>query len=275
MEENLEKIATIHYENFPVGSWFVPKKMREPIHLIYAFARVADDIADEGNRPTEERLQLLENWEKAFRAKGLGKGNSLFFKKLWDQIENFHLPEQYFLDLLIAFKQDSANPHYRTFSELEEYCRYSANPIGRLLLVLFQSSNELHNRYSDSICTALQLTNFWQDISVDTLRNRIYIPLNELERCGLDIPDLRSSGESSQFSNLIHRYVDHTRELFQQGKPLLGLVHKDFQFELKLIWHGGMRILEKIEILEYDTRRIRPTLTAIDLLRIFSRALRT
>jgi len=262
--DSLSKLAQTHYENFPVGSWFIPKKYREVIHLVYAFARVADDIADEGSESSAERIERLNEWERMLLHSVKGEPTSEFFSRLADSVERFHLSVHHFQNLLAAFRKDSENDTYETFDDVVEYCKYSANPIGRLMLEIFNCSNEHTIEMSDNICTALQLTNFWQDISVDTRRNRFYIPLVELKAHGLRLNDLRNRDNSSSFLRLMKLQIERTEKLFEKGKQLFHHVPKDFKFELKMIWHGGMCILEKIKRMNYDTRVARPILTGRD-----------
>jgi squalene synthase HpnC len=273
MPNSLHLLAKKHYENFPVGSVFIKKQFREPIHLIYAFARVADDISDEGTMSVAERLTKLNRWEMLLVNARDGKPEGDFFASLSDVMHRFKIPLQLFTDLLHAFKKDAENPVYSSFSEVLEYCTYSANPIGRMLLKIFDCSNEQTERYSDAICTALQLTNFYQDISIDTGRNRLYIAREELDRFHITRDDLRTGTKNDKFAGLMKEKVVWTKTLFESGKPLVTQVRKDFQFELKLIWLGGMRILEKIEALQYDTRSVRPQLTGRDNISIFFKAL--
>lgn len=266
-------LAKIHYENFPVGSWMIPKQYREPIHLIYTYARVADDIADEGTLHIEERIGKLDEWQEQLYGAISGKSNDQFFIKLAETIRFHNLSIELFDDLLIAFRKDASNPIYETFDEVLEYCRYSANPIGRLLLQLFRCSNEQTVILSDMICTALQLSNFWQDISVDTRRNRFYISQSDMKKFNLRMSDLSSDSNSKEFCSMMKMQVEHTKKMFIEGKPLIQMVSKDFRFELKLIWNGGMRILEKIEAMDFDTRSKRPKLTLIDTSLIFLRSI--
>ncbi len=274
MRNSIENIAKTHYENFPVGSILLPKQFRDEIHLIYTFARVADDLADEGAMKPEERIERIDQWQTKLHNAIRGKNSDKFFTKLAKAIQKHNLSVQLLDDMLVAFRQDAVNVQYDTFDDLLEYCRYSANPVGRLILQIFECSNEKTNRFSNYICTALQLTNFWQDISVDTRRNRFYIPQSELRHFGLQNSDMRSEGKKEIFRALMKIQIDRTRNLFEDGKPLFLMVAKDFRFELKLTWHGGMRILQKIEALDFDTRLHRPTLTSFDKIVIMFRAMK-
>lgn len=274
MDGRLHQLARTHYENFPVGSRFIPSRYREAVHLVYAFARVADDIADEGTMDCSERIQKLTEWELLLEDSLNGTAADEFFSGLASVIRRYRIPEQHFRDLISAFKQDSGNPAYQTFNEIIDYCSRSAIPVGRIMLKIFDTSDSRTEILSDHICTALQLTNFLQDISVDTRRNRFYIPAKELTDCGLDRHDLAGKDKKDAMVRLMKFQVERTRQMFGQGKELFSLVHKDLRFELKLIWHGGMRILEKIEALGYDTRHVRPSLTLFDSILIAVRAMR-
>lgn len=272
MQKSIENIAKTHYENFPIGSFLIPNRYREPIHLVYTFARVADDFADEGRMSVVERMEKLNEWQQYLHNAISGESPLELFNKLTFVIKEFQIPLQLFDDLLIAFKRDASNPEYQDFNEVLDYCRFSANPIGQILLHIFDCSTDEANRLSDSICTALQLTNFWQDISVDTRRNRIYIPKADFLSFNVQASDLESMTNEKAFRELMQMQVDRTRNLFEKGKPLFLLVNKHFRFELQLIWHGGMRILEKIESLNFDTRNKRPTLNLFDKLLIVARS---
>lgn len=273
MSHPFEKLAQQHYENFPVGSFFIPKRYRRPIHLIYAFSRVADDIADEGNMLPETRIASLDAWERSLERALHGETEDDFFAELAAVVREFDLSPQLLKDLLIAFRKDSSNPRYGTFDELLEYCRYSANPIGRLLLQIFKCSTETTEKYSDSICTALQLANFWQDISVDTGKDRFYISRSELTTFGLSENDVTSSTRQDAFRDLMKHLVERTEALLIEGKPLLDVTPKELRFEMRLIWYGGMTILRKIKGMQYDTRSLRPALTIADKASIFFKAL--
>jgi len=259
----LQVIAEKHYENFPVGSFFLPKDLREPIRLIYAFARAADDIADEGNDSRETRSQRLDDWEGEFRrGVATGKG-TVFFRQLAEVVIKYSIPQSLFIDLITAFRMDAGGKDYTTFEDLLFYCRHSANPVGRILLHIFGCANDETCRLSDSICTALQLTNFWQDLSIDIKRNRVYIPRVDFERFGLTPEDLRNT-ETDATGQLLKFQVDRTKKIFMDGRPLFRLIDKRFAFELKLTYHGGMRILEKLESPNCDALHRRPVLSGFD-----------
>ncbi|MDD8017175.1 MAG: squalene synthase HpnC [Bacteroidota bacterium] len=273
MADELLQLAAKHYENFPVGSVFIPRKYRTPIHLIYAFVRVADDIADEGSLNSQERIEKLNGWGSLLQQAIQGRPSDGFFEKLAAVIATHELPVQLFEDLLTAFRKDAENVLYQSFDDVLDYCTYSANPIGRLLLKIFHCSNEETERLSDDICTALQLTNFWQDISVDTRRNRFYIARDEFQQYRLSLIDLYSDMHKDRFVELMKYKIEWTKNLFESGKPLFHAVPKSFRYELKLTWHGGMRVLKKIEEQGYDTRLLRPKLETKDKLLIAAQSL--
>jgi squalene synthase HpnC len=263
----LTLLASEHYENFPVGSFFLPSRLRRPIHLIYAFARVADDIADEGNLPEATRIQLLDAWESSLLRAIAGESVDPFFSELAGAVSRHALTPGHFCDLIAAFRMDARSTRYRTFGDLLIYCRHSANPIGRLLLELFGGATEDSLAASDALCTALQLTNFWQDLSVDTQRERLYIPMEDLERFGC--VGLQSG---QHLRRLVEFQVRRTREIFRTGRALIALAPRALRIEAALTWHGGMRILEKIESQNYDCMRQRPALSLGDKIFIFARA---
>jgi squalene synthase HpnC len=274
MTDRLQQLAQTHYENFPVGSRFIPSRYRPAVHLVYAFARVADDIADEGTMDAAERVRKLTAWESLLLEAVNGSGSDEFFSGLASVIRQYQIPVRHFCDLISAFKQDASSPLYESFDEISDYCRRSANPVGRIMLKIFGSSDPVTEQLSDKICTALQLANFLQDISVDTRRNRFYISTKEMDEFGLVYPDLAGTGKQEAVNRLMRSQVERASVLFEQGKEIFNLVHRDLRFELKLIWHGGMRILEKIAAQGYDTRHARPAVTTFDTICIVLRAMR-
>jgi squalene synthase HpnC len=267
------KIALEHYENFPVGSWLIPKEKRKYVHAIYAFARTADDFADEQRYREDERMQLLIDWEKRLDECISGSPSHPVFIAVKEAIERFNIPDALFKDLITAFKMDTINKRYKTMSDVLNYCHYSANPVGRIVLHMFEYKDPELHRLSDFICTALQLANFWQDIAIDINKDRIYIPLEDMERFGYTVSDLKSQALNDSFRNLLCREVEFTRALFKKGWPLCTSVGKDLSFELRTVWSGGMKILEKIEQNGYDIFNKRPVISTIDKIRILLRAL--
>ena len=267
-----EQIARSHYENFPVASWFVPKEIRKYIWAIYAFARIADDYADEPGYTLAERMDNLFQWEQYLDECYNGNPTHRVFAALADTVERFQIPVELFQNLLTAFRSDVTVKRYATYEEVLEYCCNSANPIGRLVLLLFNYRSETMMELSDHICTALQLTNFWQDISLDLQKDRIYLPLEDLEEFAYSEQDLLDRKFDSRFSKLMAFQVQRTAELFVDGKPLLSRIGKDLSLELRLTWNGGTRILQKIHKQDYNVLIQRPALTTVDKLGLLFRS---
>lgn len=267
------RITNAHYENFPVASLFLPEEKRPYIQAIYAFSRTADDFADELDRPPEARLELLDDWEAKLRRCFEGDADHPVFVALQETRQNLDLPIEPFIDLLKAFKQDVTQRRYDSFDDLLEYCRCSANPVGRLVLMIFGYRREDLLKLSDHICTALQLTNFWQDVAVDCGKDRLYVPLNELQRFGYSEEKWKNHVSDTALRELMKYQVERTRELFYRGAPLPALVERDLRLELKLVWFGGMAILKKLERNRYNVFNRRPTLNALDKLMVLLRGL--
>jgi phytoene synthase len=262
--EYCEQIARRHYENFPVASLVLPRAMRPSVAALYAFARTADDFADEGERSASERLQLLSDWQTQLDECYRGNSTHPIFVALGEVIRQKAIPKQLLTDLLTAFTMDVTKHRYHTFDELLFYCRHSANPVGRLVLHLFDDASERNCLLSDNICTGLQLANFWQDVSVDIQKNRIYFPLEDRERFGYTEHDLHRRVCNDAFRNLMKFEVERTRQLFDAGKPLLREATAALQFELRLTWLGGMKILEKITRDDYNVFAHRPMISVGD-----------
>jgi phytoene synthase len=278
-----ERVARSHYENFPVGSALIPRRLRKHVYSIYAFARIADDFADEAYGTScnpsykhsykedisqHERLGLLDRWHRMLTEASQGRPEHPVFVALAETQREFDLPASLFEDLLSAFSQDVTVRRYESFSELLDYCRRSANPIGRLILLLFGHRETQYHEWSDDICTALQLANHWQDVAVDLDKDRIYLPDEDLRRFDLSADDLGKRRLSENFRRLMKFEVDRTREIFHTGKPLCMAVKGRLGLELRAVWSGGMRILERIEQNDYDVFSRRPVITASDKLRI-------
>jgi squalene synthase HpnC len=255
-------IARRHYENFPVASVFIPRDLRPHVAAIYAFARGADDMADEGSDPPSARLERLKDWEARLDACFRGEPDHPVFVALADTVRRFGIPRKPLADLLTAFRMDVTQTRYGQFEHLMEYCRHSANPIGHLVLYIFREMREAHLGLSDRICTALQLTNFWQDLSLDWRRGRLYLPLEDLARFGYTEDDLQKAVVDDRFRRLMEFEVSRTREIFAAGKGLLHRVGGSLQFELLLTYRGGMAILDGIEKQGYDVLSCRPVLSA-------------
>lgn len=259
-----ERLTYDHYENFPVASLFIPKDKRRYVCVIYSFARIADDYADEPGLTPAERIESMNEWEEQLLDCYRGHAEHPVFVALRETVDRFEIPIELFRNLLHAFRSDVTTHRYETFEDVLEYCEHSANPVGRLMLLLFNYRSEAMMQQSDFICTALQLTNFWQDVSVDLEKDRVYIPLDDIREFGYSEEELFDRTVNRTFRDLICYQVDRTREMFREGKPLLLEVGKDIAMELKLTWNGGMKILKKIERVDYDVLHRRPTLALGD-----------
>lgn len=273
-----ERMARAHYENFPVGSLLAPKDRRKHVYSIYAFARTADDFADEGYETGELteslRLAALDDWERKLEDCFRGRADHPVFIALAETVRELRLPIQLFRDLLSAFKQDVVKRRYADFDEVIDYCARSANPVGRLILLLFNYREERLAELSDCICTALQLTNFWQDVEVDIRKDRIYLPQDEMVRFGVSVDDLLEKRFSERFAALLKFQVGRTWELFNRGRSLPNLVKGRLGVELRLTWLGGTRILKRIEEMGYDTLNARPKLSTADKISLLVNAFR-
>jgi hydroxysqualene synthase len=259
-----ERLARDHYENFPVASLFVPKEKRQHVYAIYAFARIADDYADEPGLTLAERVDSLSMWEEQLVDAYRGHAHHPIFVALRETVDRFEIPIDLLQRLLKAFRSDVTTHRYESFDDLLGYCENSANPVGRLMLLLFNYRSETTMELSDSVCTALQLTNFWQDVAVDLKKDRVYIPLDDIREFGYSEEELIALHCSQSFRDLMCYQVERTGQMFQDGKPLLKEVGSDLNMELKLTWNGGMRILTKIERQDYDVLSRRPTLSLMD-----------
>ena len=275
--EYCERLARSHYENFPVGSLLVPARLRKHFYSIYAFARTADDFADEGyaeDHTEQERLDLLADWRDMLRQSVSSEPSHPVFVALRQTRDQFDLPLSLFEDLLSAFTQDVTIRRYGGFGQLLDYCRRSANPIGRLILLLFGYRDETFYSWSDDICTALQLANHWQDVTVDLDKDRVYIPEEDMSRFGITLEDLKLNSTGAGGRELIAFEVERARELFKRGKPLCTRVKGRLGLELRTIWLGGWRILERIEENGYDVFTQRPVVSTADKIHILVSALR-
>ena len=268
-------MAQSHYENFPVASRLLPKHLRQPIAVIYAFARRADDFADEGDLSNEERIAKLTDFgNKLERVEQGQEVDDTTFIALADIIKQHQLPISLFHDLLTAFKMDVTKTRYANFGEVMEYCRYSANPVGRLLLHLNNAATPQNLGYSDAICSALQLTNFLQDISQDLDESdRIYIPLDEMEQYSVSEEDIRNKITNPASRDLIQFQIQRTRKLMQSGAPLGKVLKGRMGLELRLTIMGGSRILYKLNQQQNDVFS-RPRLSKWDIGWVIWKALR-
>jgi squalene synthase HpnC len=272
-----ERLARQHPENFPVASWLLPRKLRPHVAAIYTFARTADDFADEPGRDSVERIGLLDEWGRRLRATDTSLGpqaSSPLFEALAHTRAKFELPIEPFEDLLSAFRQDVTTTRYETWADVFHYCRRSANPVGRLVLRLFGYNPAELDRYSDAVCTALQLTNFWQDFAIDWRRGRLYLPEEEWRPARASLDDLDAGRITPAWQTALRRAADRTRRLFEEGRPIADRVHGRLRYELRATWLGGMRILERVERVDFDVVNHRPSLKFSDGLVIAWRAAR-
>lgn len=266
------RLARRHYENFPVGSVLIPKPLRPHVCAVYAFARRADDMADEDFLEAD-RIPALEAWQQLLERSLTSRVNHPVFLALKETMAQFHLPPQLFIDLITAFKMDVKIKRHPTFEDLLFYCRHSANPVGRLVLHLFGYQEENLMLLSDKICTALQLANFWQDVSVDLKKNRIYVPLEDVARFAYSEAQFFAFDFNKNFQELLKFQVDRTEQMFREGAPLVNYLKGRLRLEIKCVILGGLSVLQKIRELNYNTLAIRPTLRAQDKGKILLRAL--
>src|SRR5262245_22817745 len=264
-------VARLHYENFPVASLLIPKRMRRHVAAIYAFARQADDFADEASYEGR-RARLLGEWRRKLDQAAAGVATDPVFIALSCTIASQRLPVGLMHDLISAFEQDTRVSQYDTFADLLAYCHLSANPVGRLILHLWGPASDLLLEQSDAICTALQLANFWQDVAIDQAKGRCYIPREDLLRFRCSPEVLARGRAEGAFVEVMRFEVNRTRDLFIRGSGLPRAVGGRLGFELKLVILGGLRILERIEASQYDVFRRRPALGAPDWALLLMRA---
>lgn len=279
-----EGLARSHYENFPVASRFLPVAMRPHIAAIYAFARSADDFADEPGRTPADRLRLLDYWHVRLTRGGdplrddervaVPVDDDQIFLALAHSITVRDLPVSLFEDLLSAFRQDVTTTRYPTWAGVLDYCRRSANPVGRLVLRVAGCATASADAASDSVCTALQLTNFWQDLARDWRNGRLYVPLEERDRAGARDTDLDASRFTPEWRLALQSAAAVTRAQFAAGRSVADAVTGRLRLELRFTWLGGSRILDKLEAVDFDVFRARPALGASDILPLTWRAIR-
>jgi squalene synthase HpnC len=253
-------LSTHHYENFHVVSFLLPRNLHQDFYNVYSFCRWADDLGDEIGDTTES-LRLLAWWREQLHALYRGETSHPVFVALEPTIARHNLPIQPFDDLITAFIQDQTVTRYETYCDVFEYCRYSANPVGRLVLGLCGYADQERQQLSDSTCTALQLANFWQDVAVDLLKDRIYIPLEVIRRHGYSVEDLFAHRETPEFQAVMKEVVGRARLLFEAGLPLAGMVNRRLSLDLDLFSRGGMRVLDKIEQQDYRVLSRRPAIS--------------
>ena len=263
-----------HYENFPVGSLVMPRRLRKPTHAVYAFARTADDLADEGNAEADERLRALDELKSELDRIQRGETplTPLMQRLQREAISPFKLPLQPFYELLSAFSQDVVKTRYQDFGDLIDYCRRSANPIGRIMLHLYGQTDEVSIAQSDGICTALQLINFWQDVAVDWQKGRVYIPQDDLEKFKVSEAQIAEGKADFAFQRLMSYECNRAFQMLKGGSPLGKTLKGRLGFELRMIIVGGQLILQKLDGCKYDVFAQRLVLDKKDWLIILKRA---
>ena len=266
------RLASRHYENFPTASYLVPRDKRDALAAVYAFARYADDVADEPG--VENRLEKLADWRSKLADCYAGKIDHPVFLALRDSAQKFNLSRQNFENLLNAFESDVRVNRHPDFASLLAYCTCSANPVGRLVLELFGYHDAHLFELSDYICTALQLTNFWQDVAIDFSRDRVYLPQEDMARFNYTLDDLQAGRADARWREMLAFEIARTRDLFERGRGLPEEVHSKLRTQLRLTWLGGMEILAKIEAAAYDIFHRRPSLSKWGFLRLYWRARR-
>jgi squalene synthase HpnC len=264
-------LATTHYENFSVATWFLPKRLRQHFYNVYAYCRISDDLGDEVGDPGLS-LRLLDQWEMELVACYAGTPRHPVFVALAETIRQFEIPQQEFSDLLTAFRQDQTTTRYPTFADVVGYCKYSANPVGHLVLYLCGYKDGERQALADRTCTALQLANFWQDVSIDYAKGRIYLPLEDLQRFAVSEQDIADQRNTSAFREMMKFEVERARDWFKAGLPLVGKVDKELAIDLDLFTRGGQEILNAIEQQDFVVLGRRPSISKTRKLALVARA---
>lgn len=263
------RLARTHYENFTVGSWLLPRDRRQHVYNLYAYARTVDDLGDEAEG---DRLQRLRDWENELQGCFNGKApKHPVLVAVRETIRRFEIPPEPFLKLIEANRMDQSIHRHRTYSDLLHYCDHSANPCGRLFLYAFDIRDPELQALADHTCTALQLTNFWQDVAIDLHKGRIYIPLEDLDRFGVTETDLEAQTVTERFVALMRFEIERTRELFRKGSALTDRLQGRVRVDVGLFTRGGGAILDKIEAAGYDVFRKRPSLSRGEKARLMFR----
>jgi squalene synthase HpnC len=265
------RLAESHYENFHVASWFLPEALRPHFHAIYAYCRISDDLGDEVG-DTAQSLALLDLWGRELDACYEGRARHPVFVALAETIRTCSIPKEPFADLLTAFRQDQTITRYATMRDVLDYCRYSANPVGRLVLYACGYADEERFRLSDATCSALQLANFWQDVRVDFAKDRVYLPQDDMGRFGVADQTIARGIATPEFRALLHSEVDFARRLFHEGLPLIGMVGRELALDLDLFSRGGLEILNAIEHRDFDVLSARPAISKRTRLQLALRA---
>lgn len=258
--EYCARLARSHYENFSVASWFLPKRLRQHFFNVYAYCRISDDLGDEVG-DTQASLALLDQWQQELDACYDGSPRHPVFVALAETVRQFDIPKHEFSDLLTAFRQDQTVTRFETFDDVLHYCHYSANPVGHLVLYLCGYRDAERQALSDFTCTALQLANFWQDVSVDYEKDRIYLPLEDLRRFGVSENDIANKQNTPAFCSMLEFEVERARDWFHRGLPLVGKVDHELAIDLDLFSRGGLEILNAIEKQGYAVLGNRPAIS--------------
>jgi squalene synthase HpnC len=269
--EYCRRLARTHYENFSVATWFLPKKLRQDFLNVYAYCRISDDLGDEVGDPAAS-LALLDEWQSELDACYEGSPRHPVFVALAETVRKFEIPKHEFSDLLVAFRQDQTVTRFETFDDVLAYCRYSANPVGHLVLYLCDYHDAERQQLSDYTCTALQLANFWQDVTVDYAKGRIYLPLEDLRRYSVNEEDLAQNRNTSAFCAMMKFEVERARDWFERGLPLVKKVNKELAVDLELFSRGGQEILNAIERQRFAVLGRRPVISKPRRLALVARA---
>ncbi len=259
-QQYCRRLARTHYENFSVATWFLPKRLRQDFFNVYAYCRISDDLGDEVGDPAAA-LALLDEWQSELQACYQGTPRHPVFVALAETVRKFDIPQHEFSDLLIAFRQDQAVTRFESFADVLAYCRYSANPVGHLVLYLCGYRDAERQQLSDYTCTALQLANFWQDVTRDYAKGRIYLPLEDMRRFNVGEDDILCSRNTPAFCALMRFEVARAREWFERGLPLVGKVAKELAIDIELFSRGGQEILNAIERQDFAVLGRRPVIS--------------
>jgi len=265
------RLARTHYENFSVATWFLPKNLRQDFFNVYAYCRISDDLGDEVGDAAAS-LALLDQWQAELDACYSGTPRHPVFVALAETVRKFEIPRHEFSDLLIAFRQDQTITRFETFDDVLAYCRYSANPVGHLVLYLCGYKDAERQQLSDYTCTALQLANFWQDVTVDYAKGRVYLPLEDLRRYSVTEDDIAQNRNTPAFREMLRFEVERARGWFDRGLPLIGKVRKDLAIDLDLFSRGGQEILSAIERQDFAVLGRRPAISRMRKLSLVARA---
>jgi squalene synthase HpnC len=270
-QEYCRRLARTHYENFSVATWFLPERLRQDFFNVYAYCRISDDLGDEVG-DANASLRLLDQWEAELDACYAGSPRHPVFVALAETVRTCEIPKQTFVDLLTAFRQDQRVSRYATFADVLGYCRYSANPVGHLVLYVCGYRDAERQALSDFTCTALQLANFWQDVSPDYANGRIYLPLEDLRRFGVTEDDIAAQRNTSAFCDMMRFEVERARDWFRRGLPLIEKVDRELALDIELFSRGGQEILRAIEAQGYNVLGRRPAISKARKLTLVARA---